>query len=172
MQAHCMLLNQTTVQILNPGQTPVDVCDCPVFALSKKLQFRYPSKYNNYVTLLGGLHLEQAILAMHGQLIDGSGLLQLIEQYHFTTIGMSSVVDVSSIKTVMYCIQVVLSALYMKLVDAMTATDCDSNLSPSDWLILLFVRSIREGNFKLYTETPQKLVCWCFARTVLTIRAG
>ena len=100
-----------------------------MFALSKKLQFRYPSKYNNYVTLLGGLHLEQAILAMHGQLIDGSGLLQLIEQYHFTTIGMSSVVDVSSIKRARYCIQVVLSALCMKLVDAMIAIDCDSNLS-------------------------------------------
>ena len=34
MQAHCMILNINSVKILKEGQTPLDICDQPLFALS------------------------------------------------------------------------------------------------------------------------------------------
>ena len=46
MQAHCMMINKMTVEALNPGQTPVDHCDCPVYALTRTLQFRFPDLFS------------------------------------------------------------------------------------------------------------------------------
>ena len=80
--------------------------------------------------MLGHLHSGQVFLVMHDQLIRKSGLLKLMEMYKFTTIGVSAVVDVSSIKRARYCVQVVLCALFLKLQDASN----DISLNPSDWL--------------------------------------
>ena len=113
-QAHCMRLNQITTESLNPGQTP--------------------NQFRNYLALLGPLHIEQVLLVMHGQLIDGSGLLKLMKQHQFTTIGLSAVVDVSSIKRARYAIQVILAALYLKLVDVTNEIKCDKEILPLAWL--------------------------------------
>ena len=70
----------------------------------------------------------------------------------------------------MYCLQVATCVIYRLLVDA-----CDSDGNPADWLrekcktsqmcyywqmileyqvhVLLFVRSVREGNVELYKQT-------------------
>ena len=42
MQSHLMHLNMKWTAILNPDQTPVDVSDQPVFALTKELILRFP----------------------------------------------------------------------------------------------------------------------------------
>ena len=186
MQAHCMLLNINSVNILNEGQTPVDTCDEPLFALSKEAQYRNPKLFENYVVLFGALHMEQSFLGMHGDLINGSGLLEVLNRLNFTTIGVSGLsvkADVNSIKRARYCIQVALCALYKKLTEAVEA-DGSAKL-PFEWLseqantsqscfywkliieyqvhLLVFVRSIREGNFELYIESLQKLITWSFA---------
>ena len=125
MQAHCMLLNISSTKILNEDQTPVDTCDEPLFALSKEAQYRYPKLFSNYVVLFGALHIEQSLLGIHGQLIDGSGLLLILNQLKFTTVGLpglSIAADVSSIKRVRYCVQVT-CALYSKLTEAVVADE-------------------------------------------------
>ena len=182
MQSHIMILNINSTKVLNPSQTPVDVSDCPVYALTKELQWRYPNKFGNYFSLMGSLHIEQSLLITHGQLIEGTGLPEILEQHKFSTIGLSAAIDLRSIKRARYCVQMILCVLYMKLEDAVS--ECGSTLEPFDWLnqqtannemcfywkmmmefqmqILMLVRSIRESNFKLYVEVLRKVIRWYF----------
>ena len=76
--------------------------------------------------------MKQALLAMHGQMIEGSGLLDVLNQYEFSTIGLSAVVDVNSIKRASYCLQLTFCALYMKLKDVPSSEE-DSKC-PYEWL--------------------------------------
>lgn len=55
---------------------------------------------------------------MHGQLVAGSGLKEILETYSLATIGASAVVGINQIKRRFYCVQVVLCLLYRKLVEA------------------------------------------------------
>ena len=50
-----------------------------------------------------------------GQLIKGSGLMEILNLEKLLTIGLSVVADVNSIQRAIYCIQVSLSTLYIKL---------------------------------------------------------
>ena len=98
-------------------------------------------------------------------------------------IGLSAVVDVNSIKRATYYIQVTLSTLYIKLNEA-TALDNLNNACPHDWLrqksaeskmcffwkmvfdfqvnYFMFIRSEREGNFRLCILALRKLIKWYF----------
>ena len=178
-----MKLNIKIVNVLNPGQTQVDMSDCPVYALTKEVQFRFPDQFADYVAMFGGLHIEQCLLVIHGQLIHGSGLPEVLSQCSLATIGVSVVVDVNQIKRARYCIQVNLCALYQKLCVAVKKDE--SPLHPLQWLgeksktsgmcyfwrmvtnlqieILIFVRSLREGNFPVYVQTMRNLLKWFFA---------
>ena len=91
---------------LNSGQTPVDVSDCPVYALAKEAQFRFPEHFSNYFAMFGGLYMEQCLLVTHGQFIEGSGLTEILEACSLATIGVGVVVDVNQIKRARYCVQV------------------------------------------------------------------
>ena len=39
-QYHCMTIIKNTIRKVNPSQTPIDVCDQPVYAISKAIQIR------------------------------------------------------------------------------------------------------------------------------------
>ena len=93
MQSHCMDLIIELVNVLNPEQTPVDACDCPVYALTKEAQIGFPSKYENYFTFLGKLHIEHCLLIIHGKLITGSGLAKIVKSLSLSTIGTDNVID-------------------------------------------------------------------------------
>ena len=41
-QYHCMIIIMKTNEYLNSGQIAVDVCDQPVYALTKEVQYRNP----------------------------------------------------------------------------------------------------------------------------------
>ena len=125
-----MMLNKRTVEALNPGQTSLDWSDCPVYALTKELMFRNPRSYQNYVPFMGGLHPEQTFLKIFGQLIKGCWLLEILQQNHFSTLGLSAVVDVNFITCARYALQVSLGALYANLKEA-SAGDKD----PLAWLL-------------------------------------
>ena len=183
MQCHTMKLNTKAVKALNPDQTPVDVSDCPVFALTKEAIYRFPEQFTNYFAMFGGLHIEQCLLVTHGQLLENSGLKEILEACSLATIGVGAVVDVNQIKRARYCLEVVLCALYRKLADAVRKEGSD--LEPLHWLkerssssemchylslvinleidILVFIRSIREGNFCLYVQSLRSLLKWFFA---------
>ena len=70
-QYHCMNIISKTKSVINPNQTPVDTCEQPVYALTKQIQLRYPELFGNskYFSLLGGLHIEKALLIVHGEFI-------------------------------------------------------------------------------------------------------
>ena len=181
MQAHLMELNMKWTETLNPGQTPVDVSDQPVYALTKELQFRFPQKFGKYFPLFGQLHIEQCLLVIHGQLIKGSGLFEILTENKFSMIGLSAVVDVNNIKRARYTLQISLCALFKQLRLAMPE---HTNLSPYEWLKeqskvntsflywkivmdlqilnLLYIRSLREGNFQLHVEVLLLLLIWIF----------
>ena len=127
------------MDVLNPNQTPADVSDQPVYALTKELQYRYPVLFERYFPLFGGLHIEQFLLVLHGMLIDGSGLMEILNLQKLSTIGVSAVVDVNSIKRATCCLQVIISTLYIKLNEAASLDKANSSedwsfQSPYDWL--------------------------------------
>ena len=184
MQCHTMELNIKSVNVVNPGQTPVDVSDCPIYALTKEVIYRFPERFSNYVAMFGGLHIEQCLLVVHGQLIENSGLKEILQSCSLATIGAGSVVDVNHIKRARYCMQVLLCAMYRKLASACSNEGDDSHIDPQEWLtdkaetnsmcrylkivldlqaqILSFVRSIREGNFILYVQSLRSILKWFF----------
>ena len=62
MQSHLMHLNMKWTAIVNSDQTPVDVSDQPVYAITKELILRFPDEFPKYFALFGQLHIEQCIL--------------------------------------------------------------------------------------------------------------
>ena len=68
-----------------------------------------------YFALLGGLHIEQSSLVMHGELIKASGLKEILDTNELSIIRTSVAVDVNDIKRARYCLQVAACAIYMKI---------------------------------------------------------
>ena len=182
MQSHWIMLNINSIKVLNSDQTPVNVSDQPVYVLSKELQFRYPDIFGDYVPLLGALYIEQSLLVIHGQQIFGHGLIEILNQHKFTSIWLCAVLDVNNIKRARFCVQITLCVLYLSLEKAVV--NDNSTLPAYEWLrlksksnqmcfiwkvimdiqiqILIFVRTIREGNFLLFTQVLRKLMKWYF----------
>ena len=149
---------------LNPSQTPVDTCDQPVYALTKTIQWMYPETLGsgNYLSILGGLHIEQFALVMQGETIKGSGLEIILSSNNLSIIGKSAVVDVIDIKRARYCLQVAACTVIRKLKDEyvqdnplLPILDCLEHRSKESeicfyWklildflvLVLVFIRSI------------------------------
>ena len=73
MQVHTVNLNIKAISALNPGQTSVDVSDCPVCALTKEAQFQFFEHLSNYFAMFWGLHIEYCLLVTHGQFTEESG---------------------------------------------------------------------------------------------------
>ena len=71
MQVHLMHLNMKWTAVLNPAQTPANVSDQPVHALTKEIQFLDLEMFSRYFPIFGQLHIDQYLLVIHGQLIDG-----------------------------------------------------------------------------------------------------
>ena len=86
------------VNALNPGQKPVDTFDCPIYALTREAIYCFPDNFPGYCAMFGDLHIGQCLLVVHGQLVDGSGLKEILETCSLATIGVSAVVDVNQIK--------------------------------------------------------------------------
>ena len=66
-------------------------------------------------SIMGGLHIEQEVLNIHGEIISGSWLAEILENNELSTIVISSAtLDVNHIKRSRYCLQVTLCGLYKK----------------------------------------------------------
>ena len=107
-QYHCMNIIMKTIDYLNPGQIAVDVCDLPVYALTKEVQYRNLENVGpgKCFCLMGGLHIEMCILATHSELIDGSGLFEILSKSNMSIIGTQNLLTSSHVKTTRYCIEV------------------------------------------------------------------
>ena len=71
-----------------------------------------------YLSILGGLHIEQSALVMHGEIIRGSGLEKILYSNDLSIIETSAVVDINDVKHARYCLQVAACAVFQKLKDA------------------------------------------------------
>ena len=84
-----------------------------------------------YFSFQGGLHIEHSLLIVHGELIKGSGLYDILSNNNFSIIGTGAVVYANHIKQTCYCLQVVCT-IYLKLKDACIASN--SSQKPMLWL--------------------------------------
>ena len=114
--------------------------------------------------LFGGLHIEKALLIVHGEFIKGSGLDKLLGQSNLSITGMeNTVINVTDIKRCRYSLQISACAIYQQLVKAFNTK---SNITVWEWLaqksetstmtlywknilemqihILIFIRALRE----------------------------
>ena len=75
MMKHSMDVVKKSVNILNPGQTPVIACDQPLFKVAKDVQWSWPLTHgeDSYVVMLGGLHIKMTLQKCLGDLLDGTG---------------------------------------------------------------------------------------------------
>ena len=75
MIRHSMNIIKKTTEHLNPGQVPVIAVDQPLFAVAKQIQWNWPQTHGeqNFVILLGGLHIEMVALKMLGDWLEDSG---------------------------------------------------------------------------------------------------
>ena len=63
-----------TVNFLNPGQTVIDVCEKPLYALTKEVKWRNTEELrsSSYFSLFGGLHIQKMLFIIHGELVKGA----------------------------------------------------------------------------------------------------
>ena len=99
---------------------------------TKELQFCQPEIFSQYLSIFRRLHIEQFLLEIHGQLIEGSGLVQILTESKFSMTGLFAVKDVNSIKGARYTLQITLCELFIKLLEAVSVSEID--LSQHDWL--------------------------------------
>ena len=131
---------------------------------------------------MGGLHIEQQLLKINGQLTKGSGMDAIIGKAGLEYIGLATAfTDVNDIKKAPYAIQVEVACLYKMLqaaysdsgtsTDILTWAEQQTNPMFSYWFkvmlfqfnILLFVRSLRESNMTLFLSSMKTAVPMCFA---------
>ena len=103
-----------TIGEINPSQTPVDVCDQLIYALTKQLQWRFPSHFRKYFCLFGGVHVEKRLLVLHSDFIKGSGLPEVLGLSNLSVCSLeNTMLFVNDIKGARYALQVS-AAQYIK----------------------------------------------------------
>ena len=62
---------QRPIQDINPSQVLLITADQPVYALLKQIQWKYNNMFgkDSFITMMGGLHLEMAMLAVSGLML-------------------------------------------------------------------------------------------------------
>ena len=114
MIKHTMELAITITEKLSPGQTPVLYLDEPLYAQAKKLQWQHAHiAEDKIVIMLGGLHIEMAILSLIGTLLKESGWSEILADAGVTTPGRAeAMTGASDVKAARYAHQVTCAALH------------------------------------------------------------
>ena len=193
MIRHAIDVVSQAVRFLNPEQVPVLTCDQPLYAITKKIQWNWPTTYGEkkLVVLLGGLHTELAALKAIGNWLEGSGWTNALVQAEVTTPGTAdSFLNAAHVLRTRHAHEVTaatLDILMHKAYDTYCVSlDEGAEALPfNEWrnqreavcphfqywsltlkfqlTILIFVRSLHEGNFQLYKEACASLAPWFFA---------
>ena len=92
MIAHSMKAIKSAVEHINPSKIPVIAGDQLLFALTKQIQWTLCEMYNEdqYVIILGGLHIEMAALKMLGKWLSCSGWAEALCNAGVATQGATS----------------------------------------------------------------------------------
>lgn len=189
------------ITFLNPGQIPAIAMDQPLFAVGKLNPWNFPEKYgeDKYVIMLGGLHIEMAAFKTLGDWFDGSGWTSVLVQSGVASTGVAeSFLKVSHLMRTRHAHQVTAASLHVLKKEAYQlytqVTEDDPPMDFQLWcadmrqkspqfefwskildfelLILLFIHSLREGNFELYVETLSQLAKCFFALDHTTVGGG
>ena len=185
------VIQQITVRV-NPGQIPVLTVDQPLYAIAKKIQWTWPAEYGErrYVILMGGLHIEMAMLKLIGDWLDGSGWTYVMTSANVTTEGRAVGLQKGShTSRGQWAHQVTAAALFILLhrsyADYQLNTPEDEQLHYDEWckqmaaehpqfdywfkvwqlelLFLQFLRSQRQQQFLPYLQSLGKIIPWMFA---------
>ena len=192
MIAHTMKVVKNAVDFLNPGQIPVVACDQPLYAIAKQLQWQYPNIHgeNQVVVMFGGLHIELAFLKVLGDWLEGTGWTNTLVQAEIASQGTSdSFLKAAHITRTRHAHQVTAGSLYILMDRAYKLHQREDHttdpLSFEQWRVkmenaipmfnfwsitldlelalMVFLQSLRQGNFNLYKAALTKLAPWFFA---------
>ena len=182
------IIAQTTGHV-NSGQIPVLTADQPLYAIAKKnFRWTWPEKYGEtqYNLMVGGLHIEMAMLSVIGEWLDGSGWTCAMTVANVTTegraIGLQRGLHISKHQ---WAHQVTAAALFQLLNRSYTEYNARTAHNFEEWckymasthpqfdywqkvlqfkvLFLQFMRSLREQRFMDYVESLGKIIPWMFA---------
>lgn len=94
MICHAMDIVSTSIDYLNPGQTPVITMDQPLYAICKKIQWVISDSYGEerFVAMLGPLHTEMALPMLLGDWLVDSGWTSALTQADVCTSGRADAV--------------------------------------------------------------------------------
>ena len=193
MILHAINVIKSAVQHVNPGQVPVITLDQSLFAIAKQIQWNWPSTHgeDQFLVMLGGLHIEMAALKVLGNWLDGSGWTTVIGDAGVASTGVAdSFIKASHLARTRRAHQVTAASLYILLHKAHleyqgALEDGKEPLAFDAWkvkmsaehpqflywcrvldlelCVLQLVRSLREPNFHLYVESLGQIVPWVFA---------
>lgn len=191
MIKHAMSIVQKNVEFLNPGQTAVIAFDQPLFTIAKKIQWNFPLTHgeDKLVIMFGGLHIEMAALKTIGDWLEDSGWTEALVEAEIASAGTAeSFLKASHIARTRHAHQVTVGSLYILMqkayMDYRNKIDTEplefqmwraarSSDSPTfqywditlafELNILIFVESLRTGNFHLYKDALMKVTPWFFA---------
>ena len=190
MISHAMQMVSDAIKHVNPTQTTVIAADQPLFALIKQVQWTWPETHgeDKFVAMMGGLHIEMNLLKLLGDWLRDSGWTTVLTQAGITTPGRAeAILSGSNVTRSRYAHQV--TAASLKILRDHAYQNYQENepsaLSFDEWcekqcqeqpqfkywtialylelLVLQFVRSIRERNFKLYNQSLSQIIPWLFA---------
>ena len=105
MVKHAIVVAKDAIHHLNPEQTAVITMDQPLFSLAKQIQWTYTETLGeqNYIVVLGGLHIEMVCLHILGQWLEGSGWGTALVDAGVTTSGKAaSLISGSHVKHTRY----------------------------------------------------------------------
>ena len=116
MIKHSMSLISAATDRLNPGQTPVIAMDQPLFTIAKHIQWNFPDNFGEkkYIIMMGGLHIEMAVLRLLGKWLKGSGWTSVLVESGMISSGRSdALLKASHLKRTRDAHQVTAAALYI-----------------------------------------------------------
>ena len=169
---------------LNPNQIPIVTADKPVYGIAKQVQWNYPEKFESCFLMLRPLHIEMAFLNAIGDWLEGSGWTGVFQKANFNKVGrIESFLSGSKIKRSRYAYQVSLAALVtMSNIAFESQNDIgtygewskktyERSVNALYWftvidlevLLFMFVRSLREANFRLFISCLSSICTWMFA---------
>ena len=186
MIKHSINVIKKAVQFLNSNQIPVIAFDQPLYAIAKQIQWKWYSEYgeNQVVVMMGGLHVEMVMLKVIGNWLEDTGWSNVLCTSEVAEQGTAnSFIWGSHVSKTRKAHQITACALYSLMKKAYindeTSDDFHTwrrqkeSLFPQfkfwsitlnmQLVLLLFVRSLRTGNFDLYKLALRKILPWLFA---------
>ena len=179
-----------TINYLNLRQTAVIELDQLLYAIAKRIQWLLPNKYGHrkVFLMLGALNIEMVMLGCLGDLLEDSGWTFALSNSGITSPRNDAFLTVHDVAKTKYMHQVTALALhqlmvssYDKYIESKSSTDPPNfgewktimeSAYPQFqfWSIalnmvvdyLIFLRSIRTGDFKLYTVSLERILPWIF----------